>query len=86
MTIIGRISKNGSIYYQTPVQKDGEEKPEWLPVFVKKELNGEFEKVSSEKKVDKNGTIYDVIVIADKNAFRPKDENGKLSDKFIITK
>ena len=83
MKLIGRISAKGNKYYQTAVNVEGEE-TKWLPVFLKKGVTN-FEKISLEKKVDKNGVVYELIEVPDKNAFRPPlGDDGK--DKFILTK
>lgn len=83
MKIIGRISKKGNKYYQTAVNKEGEE-TKWISVFLKKGLEN-FEMISLEKKVDKKGVMYELIEIPDKNVFKPApDETG--FEKYIITK
>ena len=84
MKIISRISEKGNRYYQTALNKEGEE-TKFVPVFVKKSLNGEFEKISTEKKVDKRGLVFEVIEINDKNVFMPKVEEGQ-EPHFVITK
>lgn len=84
MKIIGRISAKGNTYYQTAINEPGQEKATFLPVFVKKALEGKFEFTSKEKKIDKKGVVYDLIEIPDKNAFLVTDEEG--NRKFIITK
>lgn len=79
MKIIGRLSQKGNMYYQTAI-KEGEE-TNWIPVFVKKALEGKFEIISREKKVDKKGVVYELIEVADSHVFKPEGEN-----KFVITK
>ena len=83
MKLIGRLSQKGNKYYQTAVNKEGEE-TKFIPVFIKKGLE-DFEFTSLEKKVDKLGKVYELIEVPDKNVFKPEpDENGFV--KYIITK
>lgn len=83
MKIIGRMSAKGNMYYQTAVNHEGSD-TEWIPVFVKKSLEGKFEFISKEKKVDKKGVVYECIEIPDKNVFKATTETGE--PKFVITK
>lgn len=84
MKIIGRISAKGNVYYQTAIKEEGKEESTFVPVFVKKALEGKFEFTSKERKVDKRGVVYDLFEIPDKNAFKTTDEEGNI--KFILTK
>lgn len=84
MKIIGRISAKGNVYYQTAIREEGKEDSIFVPVFVKKALEGKFEFTSKERKVDKRGVVYDLFEIPDKNAFKTTDEEGNI--KFILTK
>lgn len=84
MKIIGRISAKGNTYYQTAISEEGEGYSIFVPVFVKKALEGKFEFISKERKVDKRGVVYDLFEIPDKNAFKITDEEGNI--KFILTK
>ena len=83
MKLIGRISLKGNKYYQTALNKENEQ-TEWIPVYIKKGLE-KFEIVSQERKVDKNGQVYELIEVPDKNVFKPAPgEDGVV--KYIITK
>ena len=47
----------------------------WLPVFVSKKIeNGDFAKVSTERKVDKNGQVFEIIEVKASNLFKPADK------------
>lgn len=83
MKIIGRISKAGKEYYQTAINKEGEE-TEFLPVFLKKGIE-KLNFIQCERKVDKRGVVYTVYEVDDKNVFKPKEEDGSIK-KVIITK
>lgn len=77
--IIGRISKEGKAYYQYAENKD--DTTTWCPVFVSKKLpDGKFEQISRERKVDKNGNVFEVIEINERNLYKPSE------GKYIITK
>lgn len=83
MKLIGRISMKGTKYYQTALNKEGEE-TEFIPVYLKKGLE-KFEIISQERKVDKRGQVYELIEVPDKNVFKPAPgEDGKI--KYILTK
>lgn len=85
MKIIGRISAKGNKYYQTAIKEEGKEESTFVPVFVKKGLEGNFEKLSLEKKVDKRGIVYELIEVADSHVFKPEPKEGETL-KYIITK
>ena len=84
MKIIGRLSAKGNMYYQTAIREEGKEESIFVPVFIKKALEGKFEFTSKERKIDKKGVVYDLYEIPDKNAFKKVDEEGNI--KFILTK
>lgn len=78
--IIKRISKEGKEYIQ--IAENLENETVWKPVFISKKLeNKKFETISSERKVDKNGNVYEVLEIEKKNLFKIPEENT-----YIITK
>ena len=84
MKIIGRISAKGNTYFQTSIMEEGKEESTFVPVFIKKSLEGKFDFTSKERKIDKRGVVYDLYEIPDKNAFKKVDEEGNI--KFILTK
>lgn len=66
--VISRISKKGNEYYQSAINKsDGT--TDWVPVFIKKELEGKFDYISKEKKVDKAGVVYTVFELKKENVW-----------------
>ena len=78
--IIKRISKAGKEYYQ--IAENTENETKWLPVFVSKKIeNGDFAKVSTERKVDKNGQVFEIIEVKASNLFKPDDK-----DIYILTR
>ena len=85
MKIIGRLSKKGNMYYQTAIKEEGMDEAKFYPVFVKKSLEGKFDIISREKKVDKKGAVYELIEVADSHVFRPEVAEGE-EVKFVITK
>ena len=91
MKLIGRVSAKGNTYYQTAkkvVTEDGTEVV-WCPVFPKTSLDGKFETISREKKVDSRGFVYELIEIADSHVFEVIEdtEDGEATKtKYIITK
>lgn len=90
--VIGRISAKGTNYFQTAVKVEGEEKDVFIPVYLKKGLD-KMNYISIEKKIDKNGKIYDLYTFDAKHVFFPEPEEVKHEDgtvelkrKAIITK
>ena len=91
MKLIGRVSAKGNTYYQTAkrvTKEDGTEETVWYPVFLKKSLDGKFDTISREKKVDSRGIVYELIEIADSHVFEAVEdaEDGTKKTKYIITK
>jgi hypothetical protein len=78
--IIKRISKEGKDYFQ--IAENGDNETAWLPVFISTKLeNKKFEIISTERKVDKNGKVFEVLEINKKNIFKVPEKNI-----YIITK
>lgn len=78
--IVKRISKEGKDYFQIAENRDNE--TAWLPVFISTKLeNKKFEIISTERKVDKNGKVFEVLELNKKNIFKVPEKNI-----YIITK
>jgi hypothetical protein len=86
MKIIGRISKKGNEYFQTAFNKEGEDHGEWVPVFIKKELDGKLNYTSVENKVDKRGVVYKLYDVEDKHCWIIEKPDGTGVEKVVITK
>lgn len=82
--VIGRISKRGNEYFQTPINVEGREENEFIPVFLKKGVE-KLSYVSMENKIDKRGVVYTLYEVPARNVFFPKEENGKVL-KAIVTR